>query len=92
MFVYNGFGRFGDQTPLQLLAGQSAGATSAVVTPAAAPDRLLRGDLGRDTGWLIPAALAIAAWGIASRRGRPRGDPLRACFVLWGALARDCWP
>ena len=84
VFVYNGFGRFGDQTPLQLLAGQSAGATSAVVSPAAAPDRLLRGDLGRDTGWLIPAALAIAAWGIASRRGRPRGDPLRACFVLWG--------
>ena len=51
VFVYNGFGRFGDQTPLQLLAGQSAGATSAVVSPAAAPDRLLRGDLGRDTGW-----------------------------------------
>jgi 4-amino-4-deoxy-L-arabinose transferase-like glycosyltransferase len=84
VFVYNGFGRFGDQTPLQLLAGQSIGATSAVVTPAAAPDRLLRGDLGRDTGWLIPAALAIAAWGIVSRRRRPRGDPLRACFVLWG--------
>jgi 4-amino-4-deoxy-L-arabinose transferase-like glycosyltransferase len=84
VFVYNGFGRFGDQTPLQLLAGQSIGATSAVVTPAAAPDRLLRGDLGRDTGWLIPAALVIAAWGIASRRRRPRGDPLRACFVLWG--------
>ena len=25
VFVYNGFGRFGDQTPLQLLAGQSLG-------------------------------------------------------------------
>ena len=23
VFVYNGFGRFGEQTPLQLLAGQS---------------------------------------------------------------------
>jgi hypothetical protein len=26
----------------------------------------------------------IAAGGIASRRRRPRGDPLRACFILWG--------
>jgi 4-amino-4-deoxy-L-arabinose transferase-like glycosyltransferase len=85
VFVYNGFGRFGDQTPLQLLAGQSLGVTSAVVTPATGPARLLRGDLGRDTGWLIPAALVIGAWGIASRRRQARGDPLRACFVLWEA-------
>jgi 4-amino-4-deoxy-L-arabinose transferase-like glycosyltransferase len=53
-------------------------------TRAAAPNRLLRGDLGRDTGWLIPAAGAVALWGLASRRRRPRSDPLRACFVLWG--------
>jgi len=33
---------------------------------------------------LIPAAAAVALWGLASRRRRPRGDPLRACFVLWG--------
>ena len=84
VFVYNGFGRFGDRTPLQLLAGQSIGVGSAITAPAAGPDRLLRGDLGRDTGWLLPAALVIAAWGIASRRRRPRGDPLRSCFILWG--------
>ncbi len=51
---------------------------------AAGPDRLLRGALGRDTGWLILAAGVIALWGIASRRRQPRGDPLRACFILWG--------
>ena len=84
VFVYNGFGRFGDQTPLQLLAGQSLGIGSVVITPARGPDRLLRGDLGRDTGWLLPAAIVIAAGGIASRRRRPRGDPLRSCFILWG--------
>ena len=84
VFVYNGFGRFGDQTPSQLLAGQSLGLGSVLQTPAAAPDRLLRGDLGRDTGWLLPAAFVIAVAGLASRRRRPRGDPLRACFVLWG--------
>jgi 4-amino-4-deoxy-L-arabinose transferase-like glycosyltransferase len=125
VFSYNGFVRFGDQTPLQLLAGTlNAGTapptaatgpptpvtgpptpatgpptsttgpptpttapptpTTAPSTRATAPDRLLRGDLGRDTGWLIPAAAAVALWGLASRRRRPRGDPLRACFVLWG--------
>ncbi len=165
VFVYNGFGRFGDQTPQQLLAalarsgstpptstqvqvqlpagaslspagatpvpvqgqpdplfqtappqgqpspapgpagpasapaGPEPGATRIVLAPspgsststvtgtlppAAVPYRLLRGDLGRDTGWLIPAAFVVAAWGIASRRREPRGDPLRACFILWG--------
>ena len=83
VFAYNGFGRFGDQTPVQVRAAQlDPGA--AVAVPARAADRLLRGSLGRDTGWLIPAAAAVAVWGIASRRREPRGDPLRACFILWG--------
>ena len=83
VFTYNGFGRFGDQTPLQVRAAQlDPGA--AVPVPARAADRLLRGGLGLDTGWLIPAAAVVAAWGIASRRRQPRGDPLRACFILWG--------
>jgi len=84
VFVYNGFGRFGDQTPLQLLAGQRLGLSSVLHTPAPGPDRLLHGGLGRDTGWLLPAALVIAVWGVVRRRGQPRGDPLRACFILWG--------
>jgi 4-amino-4-deoxy-L-arabinose transferase-like glycosyltransferase len=83
VFVYNGFGRFGDQTPLQLL-DKSLGTAIAANPTAVAPNRLLRGDLGRDIGWLLPAALIIAIWGIASRRRQPRGDPLRASFVLWG--------
>ena len=83
VFVYNGFGRFGDQTPLQLL-DKSLGTALAAKPPAVAPNRLLRGDLGRDSGWLLPAAIVIAIWGIASRRRQPRGDPLRAAFILWG--------
>jgi 4-amino-4-deoxy-L-arabinose transferase-like glycosyltransferase len=83
VFSYNAFGRFGDQTPLQVRAAQlDPGAVLPV--PGRAADRLLRGSLGLDTGWLIPAAAVVAVWGVASRRGKPRGDPLRACFVLWG--------
>ena len=83
VFDYNGFGRFGDQTPLQVRAAQlDPGAAFPVPTRGA--DRLLRGGLGLDTGWLIPAAAAVAVWGIVSRRRQPRGDPLRACFILWG--------
>ena len=85
VFVYNGFGRFGDQTPLQLLAGQSLHIGINQTVPAAGPNRLLRGDFGRDTGWLVPTALVAALWGIVGRRGRSRGDPLRALLVLWGA-------
>ena len=91
MFVYNGFGRFGDQTPLQLLAGQSLGIGSVVTTPARGPDRLLRGDLGRDTGWLLPAAIVIAAGGIASRRrglAAIRSGRASSC----GAAGSRRWP
>jgi 4-amino-4-deoxy-L-arabinose transferase-like glycosyltransferase len=84
VFVYNGFGRFGDQTPLQLLESQLA---PSVTLPVGQPGagRLFTGNLGRDTGWLLPAALLAAIWGIADRWRRPRGDGVRACFVLWGA-------
>jgi 4-amino-4-deoxy-L-arabinose transferase-like glycosyltransferase len=84
VFVYNGFGRLGDQTPLQLLAGQGISLQRVAPGQAPAPDRLLRGGLGRDSGWLLPAALAVAGWGLLARRRAPRGDPLRAGLVLWG--------
>ncbi|MYT27479.1 mannosyltransferase [Streptomyces sp. SID8354] len=35
-------------------------------------------------GWLYPAAALAAVCGVGWRRGRPRTDPLRAGFVLWG--------
>ena len=83
VFSYNGFGRFGDKTPLQVRAAQLDPGAALPVPPRAA-NRLLNGSLGLDTGWLVPAAAVVAAWGIASRRRQPRGDPLRACFILWG--------
>ncbi|MFJ5676552.1 ArnT family glycosyltransferase [Streptomyces sp. NPDC093097] len=35
-------------------------------------------------GWLYPAAVLAAVCGVVWRRGRPRTDPLRAGFALWG--------
>jgi 4-amino-4-deoxy-L-arabinose transferase-like glycosyltransferase len=46
--------------------------------------RLLAGPLGRDDGWLLPAALVAAAAALVRRRRAGRGDPLRAAAVLWG--------
>ncbi len=84
VFVYNGFGRLGEQTPLQLLAGQNLHLNTARPTsPGIA--RLLHGDLGRDIGWLLPLAVAAVIWGILDRRGAARGDGPRTCFVLWGS-------
>jgi 4-amino-4-deoxy-L-arabinose transferase-like glycosyltransferase len=87
VFVYNGFGRFGDQTPVQLLESQFASQLPDLTLPVGPPGagRLFTGNLGRDTGWLLPAAFLAAIWGIAGRWRQPRGDGPRACFVLWGA-------
>ncbi|HEX3257798.1 MAG TPA: glycosyltransferase family 39 protein [Pseudonocardia sp.] len=83
VFVYNGFGRVGAASPLQVLAGQGLGLVT--VGGAPSPARLFVGDLGHETGWLLPLALVVAVAGLVGARGRPRTDPLRAGYLLWGA-------
>ncbi|MGA3218093.1 MAG: hypothetical protein ABSE77_03275 [Acidimicrobiales bacterium] len=83
MFVYNGFGRFGEQTPLQLLAGQSLDLKPLTSAPPGWK-RLVSASLGHDTGWLLPAGLAAGAITLLGRRKTPRLDPLRAAVALWG--------
>jgi 4-amino-4-deoxy-L-arabinose transferase-like glycosyltransferase len=92
VFVYNGFGRFGEQTPLQLLTGEIGAISVLRLSPAApGPARLLTSELGRDTGWLLPAALLAAVAGLTGLRRRPRGEPLRACLILWGTWLVTLW-
>ena len=82
VFVYNGFGRLDEASPDQLVDK-----TIRLGLPASPPpawDRLLTGSLGRDTGWLLGAAVIALIAGIAARRGEPRRDPVRAGLVLWG--------
>lgn len=66
-----------DEQPARSGAAGSGG-------PAVSPDRLLTGSLGRDTGWLVPAALVALVAGLVARRRRPRTDPVRAGLLLWG--------
>lgn len=84
VFQYNGFGRYSQQTPLQLLQSQSINVIGASANAPRGVARLLYDDLGRDSGWLLPLALVVAVCCVIARRGRPRHDPLRALFVLWG--------
>ena len=75
VFVYNGFGRADPQAGFQqftaglhldpaVLDGQPPGWS-----------RLVAGDDGRDTGWLLPAALIVGIGGLFTRR--------RSYFILW---------
>jgi 4-amino-4-deoxy-L-arabinose transferase-like glycosyltransferase len=82
VFVYNGFGRLDQAAPDQLLDRSIR--LGIPPPPPAAWDRLLTGAFGRDTGWLLAAALVAFLAGLAARRGRARGDLVRACLVLWG--------
>ncbi len=79
VFVYNGFGRLDQASPNQLLT-KSIGLPLGSTPPGW--DRLFSGADGRDTAWLIPAALvALVACVLACRR---RHDLLRAGTALWG--------
>jgi 4-amino-4-deoxy-L-arabinose transferase-like glycosyltransferase len=84
VFVYNGFGRLDEASPDQLLT-QSIGIQLAPTSPPAW-NRLLQGAYGRDTGWLVPAALVALGAGLYLRRRQARTDPLRMGLLLFG-----CW-
>ena len=84
VFEYNGFSRLGTAPPNEVL-GKTLRTPlfQGQWVPPPAWDRLLRGSYGRDTGWLLPAALLIIITVLAVRRRQPRTDKLRAGIVLW---------
>lgn len=80
VFVYNGFGRFGNDTPVQELFGQGFGGkglSELVTGPPPGWNRLFTGDVGRDTGFLLPAALVVGVAGFFTNRRS------RSFSVLW---------
>ena len=94
VFVYNGLGRVGEASPLQVLAGQGIGLVT--VGGAPSPVRLFVRDLGHEIGWLLPLALAVAVAGVVGARGRPRTDRLRRATCCgargWSFSARRSRP
>ena len=87
VFVYNGFSRVGQHSssPDELL-GDTLG--TAIFTQAAPPpawNRLLTASYGRDTGWLLPAAVISA---IADRGGAPTGAAHRPLARRGAAVGR----
>jgi len=75
VFVYNGFGRSGQQSGFQQFTGGLHLNPELLDGPPPGWNRLLQGDVGRDTGWLLPAALAVGVGGLFTRR--------RSYFILW---------
>jgi 4-amino-4-deoxy-L-arabinose transferase-like glycosyltransferase len=82
VFVYNGFGRLDQATPDQLVNRTLK--IRIPIAPQPSWHRLLSGDLGRDTGWLLVAAAVALLAGLAGRRRARRTDLARAGLLLWG--------
>jgi 4-amino-4-deoxy-L-arabinose transferase-like glycosyltransferase len=82
VFVYNGFGRLDQATPDQLL--NQTIKLGIPISPAPSWHRLLSGELGRDTAWLLAAAALVLVAGLLATRRQPRTDLVRAGLVLWG--------
>jgi 4-amino-4-deoxy-L-arabinose transferase-like glycosyltransferase len=90
VFVYNGLDRFDLgrlPTPGVVPEGPfgATGANRATAHISPSWHRLLAGPLGRDIGWLLPAALLTAVGLAVVRRKAPRTDPYRAAVIMWGS-------
>jgi 4-amino-4-deoxy-L-arabinose transferase-like glycosyltransferase len=75
VFVYNGFGREGQQPAYQQFAGGLHLSPELINGPSPAWNRILQGSLGRDTAWLLPAALVVGVGGLFTRR--------RGYYIMW---------
>ena len=84
VFDYNGFSRVGQASPNEELGRTLGTPLFSQAEPPPAWNRLLAGSDGRDTGWLLPAAVIAAAGILVARRGEPRTDLPRAGALLWG--------
>jgi 4-amino-4-deoxy-L-arabinose transferase-like glycosyltransferase len=82
VFIYNGFGRLDQATPDQLVNRTIR--LGLGISPPPSWHRLLSGQLGRDTAWLLAAAVLALLAGLLARYRKPRTDLVRAGLVLWG--------
>lgn len=78
IFGYNGFGR---------LFGQGGGGGGASFGGVAGWLRMFNAQVGGQIAWLLPLAGVSLVAGLWLGRGKPRTDPRRALFVLFGVWA-----
>jgi 4-amino-4-deoxy-L-arabinose transferase-like glycosyltransferase len=90
VFIYNGFGReVGTPTgslgrlPAFIVAEDKNALNAVTLHVRPSWHRLLVGPIGREAGWLIPAALIAGLFVIVRRRRAERGDLVRAGAVFW---------
>ena len=84
VFDYNGFSRVGQASPNQVLGRTLGTPLFSQAEPPPTWNRLLTRSYGRDTGWLLPAAVIATAGILVARRRKPRADLPRAGALLWG--------
>ena len=95
VFDYNGWFRFEHPTAFETSVGPLAPfiaksietrtlLNASTATIPRSWHRLLSGPLGRDTAWLVPAALVSALAVLVARRRQRRYDTVRAAVILWG--------
>jgi hypothetical protein len=82
VFEYNGFGR-ASSAPLST-GGVFAPVRAVTLDEGSGAQRVISGAGGRDAGYLLPVAAVSLLGGLVGTRRRPRTDPLRAAYVLWG--------
>jgi hypothetical protein len=75
VFVYDGFGRTNQQVAFQQFLGGIHLNPEILNGPSPGWNRLVQGELGQDTGWLLSAALVVGVGGLFTRR--------RSYFILW---------
>ncbi|MFH8347332.1 ArnT family glycosyltransferase [Streptomyces sp. NPDC018045] len=63
---------------------QGGGSQVAVGDPISGWLKLFRAPLAQQIGWLFPLALSALVLGFVTRRRRPRTDPVRGGYLLWG--------
>lgn len=84
VFVYNGYNRVGQKSPNAQLLHTLGTPLFSQFEPSPVWNRLLNGQYGHDTGWLLPAALIALAFVAVARWRTPRVDLPRAGALLWG--------
>src|SRR6476661_4741705 len=86
-FGYNGLGRLsGDETGSVGGGGPAGGGAGGGggMWGSTGLFRMFSSSVGGQVSWLIPSALILLAVGLWLRGRRPRTDPRRAAYVVWG--------